>query len=585
MPVPPRRRWQAATDVSQTPVHEYPRTFLPADLELGAWGRTQPWLERLLERDIDSTGALEAWLRDVSELQAALSEERARRYIAMTRDTGDAEAERRYVELVQEILPRAKPWLHKLNEKYVACSWRAGLDPARYGVLDRDIEVEIRLFREENIELQTQTSLLSQRYQKISGAMTVQFRGQERTMPQMGKFLEVTDRDTRREAWQATAARRLQEREAFDEIFEDLLGLRHRIARNADCADYRDYAFQSYRRFDYTPAHCEAFHEAVDRVVMPLVRDLAERRRAALDVARLRPWDYGVDPLGREPLRPFDDASELGAGVRRILHRLDPELEGQFASMLERGELDLESRVGKAPGGYQSTLDESRRPFIFMNAAGLHRDVETLLHESGHAFHALAAREHELVDYRHAPIEFAEVASMTMELFADDLLQEFYDEADAARAKRKHLEGIIGLLPWIARVDAFQHWIYTHPEHARAERTAAWLALEERFEPPTDWSGCQEAREASWQRQLHLFCYPFYYIEYGIAQLGALQIWDAFKDDPRPALEGYRAALALGGSRPLPQLFEAAGARFRFDAEIVGPLVERIGRELETLPE
>lgn len=560
------------------------RRFLPGSLDLGSWPAVEPWVRGLLERRIDSPAHLQEWLRDVSELQAAISEERARRYIAMTCNTEDAEAERRYLEIVQGFMPAAKPWLHKLNERYVACPHRGDLDAAVYGVLDRDIEVEIALFREENIPLQTEASVLSQRYQKLSGAMTVAFEGEERTMPQMGRYLEETDRDVRQRAWEALAARRLRERHDFDDIFDQLVRLRDRMARNAGCADYREYAFKSYRRFDYTPQDCERFHEAVESAVMPLVRDLATQRRDLLRVDALRPWDWAVDPRGRPPLRPFHSAGELSGGVRRIVGRLDGELEAWFADMLDRDELDLDSRKGKAPGGYQSTLDESRRPFIFMNAAGLHRDVETLLHEAGHAFHAIAASHHELVDYRHAPIEFAEVASMTMELFADDLLDEFYDEEGAARAKRMHLEGIIGLLPWIARVDAFQHWIYTQPDHAAEERTRAWLDLERRFEVATDWSGYQDAREAGWQRQLHVYCYPFYYIEYGIAQLGALQIWDAFKRDAALALRNYRNALALGGSRPLPQLFDAAGARFAFDAGVLSPLMDRIQDELASLP-
>lgn len=563
---------------------EFPRQFLPAELDLGDWDAVQPFVERLLARVVESVEDLERWLLDASELQAAISEERSRRYIAMTCNTEDAEAEQAYLQIVEKFLPAAKPWLHRLNEFYVALPARAQLDPRRYGVLDRDVAVEIELYREDNIALQTQASVLSQKYQKISGAMTVQFRGEELTMPQIAKYLEVTDRATRKEAWEAAADRRLQEREAFDGIFDELSELRGRMARNADCADYREYIFKSYRRFDYTPADCEAFHAAVEEHVMPLARDLAERRREALLLDALRPWDYGVDPLGREPLQPFEDAADLGTGCRRIFGHLDAELEAQFAEMLERGELDLASRKGKAPGGYQSSLDEQRRPFIFMNAAGLHRDVETLLHEAGHAFHALAARHDPLVEYRHAPIEFAEVASMTMELFGDDYLDEFYDEDDAARAKRKHLEGIIGLLPWIARVDAFQHWLYTHPGHSRDERTAAWLALGERFETPTDWNGYEAHREASWQRQLHIFCYPFYYIEYGIAQLGALQIWNTYKQDPKLALDNYRTALALGGSRPLPELFEAAGARLAFDAATITPLIDRVSEELATLP-
>jgi len=563
---------------------EFPRSFLPDELDLGDWSAVQPSVEKLLAREVADAEDLERWLLDSSELQSAVSEERSRRYIAMTCNTEDGEAEQAYLHLVEKFMPAAKPWFHRLNLFYLGCEARGQLDMARYGVLDRDVVVEMELYRDANIELQTQASVLSQKYQKISGAMTVQFRGEELTMPQLGKHLEVTDRAERQEAWEASSARRLQERDAFNEIFDELSELRGKMARNADCADYREYIFKSYRRFDYTPADCEAFHAAVEQHVMPLANDLAERRREALDLDVLRPWDYGVDPQGREPLRPFEGAEELGAGCRRIFAKVDPELEAQFVGMLEGNELDLDSRKGKAPGGYQSTLDEQRRPFIFMNAAGLHRDVETLLHEAGHAFHAIAARHDPLVEYRHAPIEFAEVASMTMELFGDDYLNEFYSDDDAARAKRKHLEGIIGLLPWIARVDAFQHWIYTRPGHNGDERTAAWLALGERFETATDWSGYQEQQDSSWQRQLHIFCYPFYYIEYGIAQLGALQIWNTYKQDPQLALSNYRAALALGGSRPLPQLFEAAGAKLAFDADTITPLMDRVGEELATLP-
>ncbi len=564
---------------------EFPRRYLPERIDLGEWTAVQPYVQELLERPIGDVRALERWLLDVSELQACLAEERSRRYIAMTRDTADAAAERRYLQIVEEFLPRAKPWLHKLDERYVACRWREQLDPIRYGVLDRAVRADVALFRSENVPLQTRAAVLSQQYQKITGAMTVRFRGRERTLPQMARYLEETDRALRQQAWEAVTARRLRERERLDEIFDELVQLRDRMARNADCADYREYAFRSYHRFDYGPEECLRFHEAVEREVMPLVRALAERRRERLGVGRLRPWDYAVDPSGRPPLRPFRRADELAAGVGRILRRIDQELAEQFAGMVRRGELDLDSRKGKAPGGYQSTLDEVRRPFIFMNAAGVHRDVETLLHESGHAFHALAARHDPLVAYRHAPIEFAEVASMTMELFADDLLEEFYSPADAARAKRRHLEGILTLLPWIAWVDAFQHWLYTNPRHDRRQRSEAWLALAERFEPPTDWCGHEQARAAAWQRQLHLFCYPFYYIEYGIAQLGALQIWDAFRRDPAAAVRRYREALALGGSRPLPELFAAAGARFALDAATVAPLVESLREELAKLPE
>ncbi|MED5559330.1 MAG: M3 family oligoendopeptidase, partial [Acidobacteriota bacterium] len=388
-------------------------------------------------------------------------------------------------------------------------------------------------------------------------------------------------------------------------IFDRQLQLRQQIAANAGFDDYRSYAFKSMMRFDYNIEDSEHFQETVRQLVVPLYRDLNLRQFRMLaeeskgkscqsvvqssngptgEFRTLRPWDLEVDPLGRDPLRPFENTEKLESGVQEIFTRLDPELAGLFASMRSQGDLDLESRKGKAPGGYMSTRDEKRRPFIFMNAAGVQRDVETLLHEAGHAFHAFATQHEPLVGYRHSPIEFAEVASMTMELFAADELDVFYDTEDAARAKRKHLESIIKIIPWIAQIDRFQHWIYANPDHSRADRTACWLELDRAFGARVDWSGYQESRESYWQRQLHLFVHPFYYIEYGIAQLGALQLWLRFKRDQGEALRSYRAALALGGSRPLPELFDVAGARFDFSAKTIKPLVDAVQDELAELP-
>lgn len=564
---------------------EFKRAFVPENANLGDWNNVEPMFQNLVNRELHSPAAVEKWLLDQSELLACLSEERARRYIAMTCRTDDEELEKSYLEFIENIEPLCKPYGDRLNKKYMSCSYRQSLDRKRYDVLDRGIQADLDLFRENNIPLQTEAAKQSQAYQKLCGAMTVQFDGKERTLPQMARYQEETHRERRQQAWEAVANRRLQDRESMDEIFASLIQLRHQMAHNADCATYVDYAFRMYHRFDYTPADCVRFHDAVEQSIMPVVRQIAEDRRAAMKLERLRPWDLAVDPLGRSPLRPFQEASEMAEKVERILGRIDPELASQYHEMLENGELDLESRKGKAPGGYQYTLDEVRRPFIFMNAAGLQRDVETLLHESGHAFHALACRRDPLLPYRESPIEFAEVASMSMELFGARFYEEFYSPGDAARARRRHLEGVIEVLPWIARIDAFQHWIYTHPQHSAEERSAYWLELEKRFGAPLDWSGYESARESIWQRQLHLFCHPFYYIEYGIAQLGALQLWKIYQRDARAALRGYRSALALGGSQPLPQLFAAAGIRFDFSQETIEPLMQAVRDELTSLPE
>lgn len=523
-------------------------------------------------------------MRDWSELTAALDEESNRRYIAMTCDTEDAEAERAYLHFAEQIEPQIKLRQFTLERHLLTHLCRANLPQPRSTVLLRDAANRVELFREENVPLETEETRLGQQYQKRVGSLSVTFRGVEHTLVQMDKYLEEPDRAVRQGAWELMAQRRLQERAYFDALFEQSLEVRERIARNAEFANYRDYAFRRLGRFDYTPADCVAFHEAVIAEVVPRLRLLQAERRRCLGVETLHPWDLNVDPLTRPPLRPFARVEDLVERTQRIFDRLDPELASGFRQMQELRLLDLANRKGKAPGGYQATLAEARLPFIFMNAVGLQRDVETILHEAGHAFHALATRSEDLYAYRNPPIEICEVASMSMELLGLEEIGTFYSDGDAWRARRTHLETIIQILAWIATVDAFQHWLYTHPGHGRAERAAAWNHLMDCFEGDVDWTGYEEARAHAWHRQLHIFLHPFYYIEYGIAQLGALQVWARANRDRAAALTDYNRALALGGSQPLPELFAAAGCAFRFDAATIRLLLELLEREIQALP-
>ncbi len=501
----------------------------------------------------------------------------------MTCHTESEEAEGAFLRFVENIEPLLKPRQFKLEQVFLAHPCREALPKPRIGVFDRDVQRDVELFREENVPLQTEEAKLEQQYQKLSGSLTVQFRGEERTLPQMGVYLEEPDRAVRQEAWELVTDRRLEEKERFETIFDELLTLRQQIAKNAGFENYLDYAFKARGRFDYGPDDCLRFHDAVEQVVMPAVRELQSQRRSQLGLESLRPWDTAVDPLNRPPLKPFQTVERLVSGCESIFQKLDLELAGGMRTMIDLRLLDLENRKGKAPGGYQSTLGESRLPFIFMNSVGLQRDVETLLHESGHAFHALATRGEDFYFYRHAPIEFCEVASMAMELLGIEFAGEFYDEREANRARQTHLEGIIGFFPWMATVDAFQHWIYTHPGHSREERSQAFAGLMERFGGEVDWTGYEDARANLWHRQLHIFLHPFYYVEYGIAQIGALEIWVNSSRDRAKALADYRSALALGGSRPLPELFRAAGCTFGFDADTVRPLIARASGELAAL--
>ena len=557
---------------------------LPEHLDPTSWAQLEPLYAQLRERAIHSAGDLEQLILDRSDLDAAADEAQANLYIAMTCHTDDPARQKAFLDFVQQVEPQLKKVGFELDRRIAESPFAEKLDAARYGTYLRGVRQEVRLFRAENVPLQTEATTHDQEYSRISGEMTVEYDGREQTLPQMAKYLEDTDRGVREASWRCVVDRRLRDRERIDTIYDKLVALRHQMALNAGFPNFRDFQHQRMHRFDYTSEDCRRFHDAVERTCMPVLKRLHRERASALGLTALRPWDVKVDLHGRPPLRPFTDADDLVQRSSRAFHKLDAELGALFDTMRTGACLDLDSRKGKAPGGYQYQRQHSRTPFIFMNASGLQRDVVTMVHEAGHAFHSMLSRHDPLLAYRGSPIEFAEVASMSMELLTFPQLGEFYSQADAARAKRDLLEGLAGMLPWIATIDAFQHWVYTHPTHSREERTQEWVALQRRFGGEIDWSGLEPALEAMWQRQLHLFGNPFYYVEYGIAQLGALQVWSQSRRDPSKALSNYKRALALGGSRPLPALFEAAGMPFDFSASTVQRLMDDVQSELEVVP-
>ena len=556
--------------------------FVPADIDASTWENLQPYYQQLLDREFKCSGCLEQFLLDRSELDAAAYEAGSDLYIAMTCNTEDEDAKNGFLAFVETVEPELKKVGFELNKKVVTSSHVKDLDTQRYAVLLRNWFADVEIFRDENVPLQTEDTKLGQEYAELCGAMMVEFDGEEKTMPQMGVYQQDSDRAIREAAWRAVAERRLQDREKFDGMFDTMVKNRNQTAKNADFEDYRGYMFAVKHRFDYTPEDCIAFHSAVEQTCIPIVRKLAEERKAALGVDTLRPWDLAVDPHGHPPLKPFEDADELIEKTSKLFHRMDGELGEMFDTMRDGGySLDLDSRKGKAPGGYQACRHRKRKPFIFMNAASLPRDLDTMVHEAGHAFHYMLCRHDDLVWYRGAPLEFAEVASMSMEMLSYPFLEEFYTSEETKRAIRKHLEGIVNFLPWCATIDAFQHWIYLNPDHTREERTAHWLELCKRFGSGVDWSGLEAEQESEWHRQLHLFQVPFYYIEYGIAQLGALQMWLHYCSDSEAALASYKKGLALGSSKPLPELFENSGLKFDFTAQMVGTLMKAVEEALD----
>lgn len=575
-------------------------SFVPRSFSGAEWSSIQPLVDELKTRRVNSQADLERWTLDRSDLDAACSEARANLFIATSCNTEDTAISEAYTRYLDNVAPKLEVASFELDKRQVELFKQFPMPGDRYLVLDRSKKAASELFREENVPLQTELAKLSQDYGKVSGAQTVMFDGQERTLPQMTQYLQETDRSRREAAWRGIAERRLKDRDTLNELIDKMIARRDQMARNAGCASYIEYAFKDKQRFDYTPADCRTFWSAVEKHVVPLMRKLDKERQAALKVDALRPWDLSVDVKGRAGLKPFNGGRDLMRKTQSVMDALDPRL-GALTRRLGDADavqsadgsmvteyLDLDSRKGKRPGGYQYVRDYSRKPFIFMNAAGMHRDVMTMVHEAGHAFHSMLAEKEPIVDYRHSPIEFAEVASMSMEHLTMPhwgVRGGFYANTEELnRAKREHLEDSITILAWVATIDAFQHWMYAHPKHTRTERDQYWLELDARFGHAVSWQGLEASRESQWQRQGHLYSHAFYYIEYGIAQLGALGLWLKSKTEgEKAAVDAYIRALTLGGSKPLPQLFQAAGLTFDFGEKPIGAVTEAVEKELAAI--
>ena len=552
--------------------------FITEDFDASQWVNIEPYANDLLSRELNCSGCLETLIKDGSTLAEHVSEAGTLLSIAMTCDTESEGKRRAYLDFIENVQPKLSEFADAFNHRLAG---HPALDelPPRHDLMIKRILTDIAIFREENIPLQVEEAKLETEHSTITGAMTVEFDGEERTFSQMALYFENTDRSIREAAWRTVVERMGQDSERLSGIYDELIRIRHQIALNAGFDDYRPYIFEAKHRYDYSIDDCLEFHDSIERVCVPMMHELQERRREALGVATLRPWDVGeksgggVDIHGRPPLAPFEDVERLISGCSNVFHGMSPELGGMFDMLRERNSLDLESRKGKAPGGYQANLEKTRIPFIFMNAAGTHDNLSTMLHEAGHAFHSCYSSNLELIGDRNPPIEFAEVASMSMELMSQPQWSEFYGDEDARRAKLEDLEKIVCFLPWMATIDAFQHWVYANPGHTHEERSEQWLELRRRFGPRTDWSGFNELKETSWQSQLHLFQVPFYYIEYGIAQLGAIQLWQHHRRDSKDGLARYARAMKLGNTKPLPELFEAAGLDLGFDEGHVASLI------------
>jgi oligoendopeptidase F len=558
--------------------------FIPEGFTISSWENLEPFFRTLADVPISSAEELERWLINYSELECLLHEELAWRYVKSTCNTADKAAEQAYDFFVSEIDPKTAPWFQTLNEKLVTSPFATQLDPDKYFVYLREVRNDIALYREENIPLFTKIDQLAQQYGKIAGDQSIEYEGKELTMPQAFSLLSNVDENVRKAVWEKVWTRRGNDREKLDSLFSELAAVRQQVALNCGFKNYRDYMFAAMGRFDYTKEDCFSFHDAIAQYAMPVMDDLYAERRNTMK-KDLRPWDKEVDPEGKAPLQPFQGGGELLEKSLRAFAKLNPDWKNSIALMKEMGHFDLDSRRNKAPGGYNYSMPISGAPFIFMNAANTHQDVVTMVHEAGHAFHSFHMNALPLYQMKNPPSEVCELASMSMELITMDAWDEFYPNAqELRRAKRDQLERVISGLPWIACVDQFQHWLYENPGHSIEAREEAWRRIYGRFEShQIDWSGFENIRGYTWQKQLHIFEVPFYYIEYGMAQLGAVALWREYRNNPSQAIRNYENALKLGYSKTIGEIFQTAGIRFDFSPAYVSELMEFVKKELKSL--
>lgn len=560
------------------------RTFLPETLDI-TWENLLPYFEALSNRALLNKSDLEQWLLDRSELEAVLEEDFAWRYIRMTCDTTDEKIQQSFEYFATEIEPHISEWTNTLNEKFLQCEFYKELDVDTYKIYIRTLKSQFEIFRQENIPLFTELQLEQQKYGAIVGSMSIEHDGKEYTLEQASNFIKSTDRAVRKEVYEKIQRRRLADKDTLDELFNKLIKLRHQVAINAGFDNFRDYMFKALGRFDYTADDCFRFHEAIAEELVPLFKQFSEERKSKMQLDKLTPYDTEVDVSGKPALKPFDGGEDLLNKSIACFYRIHPYFGEKLETMKQHKLIDLESRAGKAPGGYNYPLAESGAPFIFMNAANAMRDLTTMVHEGGHAVHTFLTNNLALNDFKRAPSEVAEVASMSMELISMDSWDVFFNDADdLIRAKEEQLKDSLKTLPWVATIDAFQHWIYTNPNHTVEERTAAWDACFERFGANfVNWEGYEEFKNNLWQKQLHLFEVPFYYIEYAIAQLAAIAIYKNYKENPVKALLEYMDALSLGYTKSIPEIYETAGIKFDFSTAYIRGLVDFMKEDLSNL--
>ena len=560
------------------------RKFVPENLNIDAWKKIEPLFEDLKTREILSLEDLENWMLDRSELEAVLEEDMAWRYIKMNIDTNNNDLKNSFHFWIKEISPNMAPYSQQLNLKLIESPYLNELDNTKYRIYLRKVKKSIEIYREENIPLFTKMEEKQQEYGAICAKMSIDFKGKSLTMQEANQLLKNTNRDEREEAYSKISSRRMEDSEKLDKLYDDLIEIRQNIAKNAGFENYRDYMFSAMGRFDYTATDCYQFHDAIQHEIVPIITLFEEKRKEKLDLIEYKPWDTQVDADNQSALNPFENDKDLIKKSINCLNKTRPFFGECIRVMNEMKHLDLKSKEGKAPGGFMYPLYEIGVPFIYMNAVGSQRDVVTMIHEAGHAVHSFLCRNLEMTEFKSTPSEVAELASMSMELLSMRNWDSYYkNNEDLIRAKKEQLKKVLSGLPWIAAIDKFQHWIYT-TEHNSESRKKKWNQISQELgNQVINWNGQEDMLANQWQTQLHLYTVPFYYIEYGMAQLGAIAIWREYILHGEKAIDKYIEALKLGYTKSISEIYETAGIKFNFSIEYVKELAEFIKSELEKL--
>jgi oligoendopeptidase F len=561
------------------------RSFLPENLKIKAWSDLAIYFNELNARIINTENDFKKLLFDVSELQAVIDEDLAWRYIKMTIDTTKKELSDDYSLFVTEIQPNIAPESDLLNKKILTLSALSKENTNAFAIYLKNIKKEIEIYREENIALISEIQSESQRYGAIAGQMNIEYKGETITLQKASQELKNTDRKIREEVYHLVKNKRIADKEKLNDLFTKLTELRNKVALNAGFKNYRDYKFVELGRFDYNVNDCFDFHNSIKRQIKPIANQLLQERKNALGLEHLKPWDLAVDTSGKLPLKPFATGKDLIEKSISVFTKVDPYFGECLVTMQKMGHLDLESKNGKAPGGYNYPLAETGVPFIFMNAVGSQSDMVTMMHEGGHAIHSFLSENLEITAYKNCPMEVAELASMSMELITMEYWDEFYtDKKELERAKKDQLQGLLSILPWIAIVDKFQHWIYENPTHSFTERELKWKEIyTDLSDDVVDWDGEQDALLNMWQKQLHIYEVPFYYIEYGMAQLGAIAVWKNYKENPKMAIENFKKALSLGYTENIKTIYKTAGIAFDFSENYIETLTTFINKVIKEL--